>query len=250
MKQGKLSIECYNSLSSQELLSLSKIRNHYGNKQIFALSIEETLMIVDRAYEAMGRCFRSRIIRETIKFGRYCGDLDGVFLIISDALRAYDSAGCFHLTAAEAKTMHERHKNDVHQARKKINAGFNDIVNIINETLPSVWHRYSREQMHTSLNTLSEIQTLLDGHFDLIDFESRSYTSAESFVHGVCMSLVWNANIRPTKPMTDSAEKTPLLRFLEVFYPSEANSILSRVYDRERKLPQSKRIGATFIPPL
>lgn len=84
----------------------------------------------------------------------------------------------------------------------------------------------------------------------MIDFEGRSDSRAESFVNGICMHLVWNANIKPTKPMTDSHNKTPLLRFLEVFYPVEANAILSKIYDRERGLPRNERIGAAFITPI
>lgn len=250
MEQGELSDSCYNSLSPQEVSSLSKIRNHYNKKPVFAFSIKEALSLIDRSYESMGKRYRTRINAETIKFGRHSGELDGVFLMISDALRAYDCATYFHLTPTEAKEAHRHHKKNINRAKKKLDAGFADIISIVNSMLPSVWSRYSNEKLRNSLRTLNEIRTLLDEHIDLVDFESRSDSRAESFVNGVCMSLVWNANIRPTKPMTDSHKKTPLLRFLEVFYPVEANAILSKIYDRERGLPLHERIGATFISPI
>jgi hypothetical protein len=250
MEQGELSNSCYNSLSPQEVSSLSRIRNFYNKKSVFALSIEQTLSLIDRAYESMGRPYRTRINTETIKFGRYSGELDGVFLMISDALRTYDSATHFHSTPTEAIETHKHHKKNISRARKKLDTSFNDIISIVNGMLPSVWSKSNNEKLHNSLSTLNEIRTLLDEHIDLIDFESRSDSRAESFVNGVCMHLVWNANIKPTKPMTDSHKKTPLLRFLEVFYPIEASAILSKVYDRERGLPPNKRIGATFITPI
>lgn len=250
MEQGELSNSCYNSLSPQEVSSLSKIRKHYNKKPIFTFSIKETLSLIDRSYESMGRRYRNRINTETIKFGRYSGELDGVFLIISDALRAYDCATHFHLTPTEAKEAHRHHKKNINLARKKLDTGFTDIISIVNSMLPSAWSRYSNEKLRNSLRDLNEIRALLDEHIDLVDFENRSDSRAESFINGVCMGLVWNANIRPTKPMTDSHKKTPLLRFLEVFYPVEANAILSKIYDRERGLSLHERIGATFISPI
>lgn len=250
MEQGKLSNSCYNTLSPQEIYSLSRIRNFYNKKPIFSLSIEETLSLIDRAYESMGRRYRNRINIETIKFGRYSGELDGVFLMISDALKTYDCASHFLLTPTEATETHKHHKKNIRCARKKINSSFTEIISIVNAMLSSAWSKSHNEKLRNSLCTLTEIRTLLDEHIDLLDFESRSDSRAESFVNGVCMHLVWNANIRPTKPMTDSHKRTPLLRFLEVFYPVEANSILSKIYDRERGLPLNERIGATFISPI
>jgi hypothetical protein len=197
----------------------------------------------------MGRSFRNRINSETVKFGRYSGELDGVFLVVSDALRAYEFANHFHSTPKEAIQIHRSHKKNLGRARKILDTGFSDITGVVNGMLPSVWSRASSEKLQSSLSVLDEIRALLEEHIDLIDFESRSDSRAESFVNGVCMSLVWNANIKPTKPMTDSHKKNPLLRFLEVFYPVESNSILSKIYDRERDLPQNERIGAKFITP-
>ncbi len=250
MEQGKLSNDCYNTLSPQEVYSLSRIRNFYNKKPVFAFSIEETLSLIDRAYESMGRPYRNRINTATIKFGRYSGELDGVFLMISDALRTYDGTTQFLLTPTEATETHKHHKKNIRHARKKIDTSFTNIISVVNTILPSVWSKYDNEKLQNSLTTLTEIRTLLDEHIDLLDFESPSDSHAESFVNGVCMHLVWNANIRPTKPMTDSYKKKPLLRFLEVFYPVEANAILSKIYDRERGLPLNKRIGATFISPI
>lgn len=249
IEQGGLSNSCYSSLSPQEASSLSKIRDHYRKEPIFSLSVEDTLLLIDRAYESMGRRYRARINAETIKFGRYSGELDGVFLIIADAQRTYDHATYFHLTPMEAKEAHRHHKKNIRCARKGLDASFAGITNIVNGLIPSVWSRHGDEKLRNSLDTLNQVRILLDEHIDLIDFEARSDSRAESFVNGVCMHLVWNANIRPTKPMTDSHGKTPLLRFLEVFYPIEASAILSKIYDRERGLPLHKRIGATFIPP-
>lgn len=249
MKQGELSNGCYRSLTQEEISSLSRIRNHYNTKPVFPLSIEETLALVDRAFESMGRRFRTRINQGTVKFGRYSGEQDGVFLMISDALRTYDCADLFYSTPAEAKALYARHKTDIRRARNKLDNSFGDIIGIVNGMLPTVLARYNIEKLHNSINALNEIRSVLDEQITLMDFEVRPDSRVEYFVNGVCMYLVWNANIRPTKPMSDSQEKSPLLRFLEVFYPVEAKAILSRIYDRERGLPTDKKIGAKFISP-
>ena len=249
MKQGALSSECYNSLSQQEISSLSRIRDAYSEKPIFSISVEQTLQLIDRAYESMGRAFRNRINAETISFGRYSGDLDGVFLIIADALRTYDYSTHFPSTSLEAKEIHREHKQNIIRARKKVEKSFADIASVIDSLIPSAWTKHSNEKLRSSLGALDEIRCLLVEQLDVIDFDRRSESVAESFVTGVCTHLIWNANIKPTKAMFDSGEKTPLLRFLEVFYPDEAGAILAKLYDRERSLPQHERIGATFIPP-
>ncbi|WP_421557858.1 hypothetical protein [Pseudomonas canadensis] len=250
MKQGALSSKCCKSLSQQEISSLSKIRDAYSEKPIFSISVEQTLQFIDRAYESMGRTYRNRINTETINFGRYTGELDGVFLMIANALRIYDYATHFPSTPAEASQIHRGHKKNISRARKKVEESFADLANIIERLIPSAFTKQSNEKLRSSLGALDEIRCLLAEHLDVIDFDRRSESVAESFVTGVCANLVWNANIKPTKAMTDSHKKTPLLRFLEVFYPDEASAILAKLHDRERGLPQHKRIGATFIPPV
>lgn len=249
MEQGELSNSCYNSLTLQEVSSLSRIRNHYNKKPVFSFSIKETLTLIDRAFEAMGRPYRTRINTEAIKFGRQPAELDGVFLMISDALRAYDLATHFYSTPTEAKASYTRHKKNIKNTRKKLDNSFVDIFDVVNGMIPSAWSRYNSEKMRNSLKALNEVRSLLNEQIDLIDFEGRPDSRAENFVNGVCMHLAWNANIKPTKPMTDSLARKPLLRFLEVFYPVEAKAILSKVYDRERGLPTHERIGAEFISP-
>lgn len=249
MKQGALSSKCYKSLSQQEISSLSKIRDAYSEKPIFSISVEQTLQLVDRAYESMGKTFRNRINTETINFGRYSGELDGVYLMIADALGTYDYSTHFPSTSAEAKEIHKEHKKNISRARKKVEKSFADIASVIDRLIPSAWTTHRNEQLRNSLGALDEIRCLLVDQLDVIDFDRRSESVAESFVTGVCSHLIWNANIKPTKAMFDSGEKTPLLRFLEVFYPDEASAILAKLYDRERSLPQHERIGATFIPP-
>jgi len=248
MEQGRLSSSCYSSLTQEEISSLSKIRNHYNKKPIFSFSIEEALVLVDSAFESMGRPFRTRVNEGVKEFGRYSGELDGVFLLISDALRAYDQSTLFYSTPAEAEMLYAQHKKEVRRARKKLDNSFGDITFIVNCMLPSVWAIYNVEKLHSALD-LNEIRSTLGEKIALMDFEGRPESRAESFVNGVCMCLVWHADIRPTKPMSDSLEKSPLLRFLEVFYPVEAKAILSRIYDRERGLPTDEKIGAKFISP-
>ena len=250
MEQGSLSSECYISLNSQEIASLSSIRNHYNKKQIFRFSIEQTLSLADQAFEAMGRRFRNRINAETIRYGRYCGDLDGASLIISDTLRSYDYSDFFHTTSTDAKETYTLHKKHVNRARKKLDDSFSEISYIIDRMTPAIWHKPSAEKIRESLTSLNEIRSLLNEQLDFIDFNERSHSRAEAFVTGVCMHLVWNAGIKPTKPVTDSGDKTPLLRLLEVFFPIEARFVLSKIYDRDRSLPAEKKIGGTFIKPV
>lgn len=250
MEQGWLSNSCYASLTAHEIRSLSRIREHYCTKTVFKLSTEQTLSLIDRAYEAMGRSFRNRINAKTLDFGRYSGELDGVFIIISDALRTYDTADLFPSTPTEAKENFTSHKKHLNQVRKKLDTGFSDITNIINSILQASWLKSDNEKMRDYLSSLNEIRSFLEKQIEVIDFGDRPESRAEAFVNGVCMSLVWTANIKPTKPMTDSHNKNPLLRFLEVFYPVEAHSVLSKIYDRERTLPPEKRIGATFLAPI
>lgn len=249
MEQGALSNSCYNSLSPQEVASLSRIRNCYNKKIVFSFSIEKSLLLIDLAYESMGRPYRNRINAETIKFCRYSSEMDGVFIMITEALRAYDYAIHFHLTPTEATETHRLHKKNISRARKKLNTNFTEVISVVNGMIPSALSKSNNDRLCESLSALNDIRNFLDEYIDQIDFESRSDSRAEAFVSGVCMHLVWSANIRPTKPMTDSRKKTPLLRFLEVFYPVEANTILSKIYDRERSLPLNERIGATFFSP-
>ncbi|QKE62281.1 hypothetical protein HNE05_02535 [Aquipseudomonas campi] len=102
MEQGSLSDSCYYALTQEERDSLSVIREHYSRKQIFKFDVERALLFIDCSYEAMGKSYRDRINQETKIFGRYDGALDGVFLMIADALRLYDESFCFFDTPKEA----------------------------------------------------------------------------------------------------------------------------------------------------
>lgn len=251
MTQGSLSRECYNSLEENEIDSLTKIRAHYTNKEVFCFGTEKTLELIDLSYEAMGRTFRSRVNRKSKEFGRYkCEDFDGVFLLISDTLLSYDSARFFFHTPKEASDTYKEHKLQITKAEKILNRGIDDLYRVINGLCSTTLSKNDEQQVEYASRKLSELKDILSDQVNKLEKDKRSLTQAEFFVSSVCDSLVWQADIKPTKPTTDSQKKTPLLRFLEVFYPKEARQVLSKVYDRERKLPNTEKIGATFIPPL
>ncbi|MCB2382545.1 hypothetical protein KV201_10185 [Shewanella sp. SR1] len=115
--------------------------------------------------------------------------------------------------------------------------------------IPTPCSQYDEETLENVLKQLLDMQQVIDLRIERLNFSKRFGTKAEQFVIGVCDSLVWNAGIKPTKPLTDSKQKTPILRFLEVFYPLEAIAILSKIYEQERHALIDQKIGATFIKP-
>jgi len=248
MNQGVLSDSCFVSLTDEEQASLKKIRAHYKN-DVFEFGIKETLSLIDRSYEAMGKRFRNRLNRETREFGRYEGDLDGVFLLISDSLRSFYGSKFFTDTPRQSAESHKQHQYQVQRTKKLSDNAFLDMKAVVTELLPTTWSKYDKETLESVLKQLPDIQQVINQQLERLNFSKRRSTKAEQFVISVCNSLVWNAGIKPTKPLTDSRQRTPLLRFIEVFYPLEARAILSKIYDQERHTPIDQKIGATFIEP-
>ncbi|WP_192979913.1 hypothetical protein [Pseudomonas sp. EggHat1] len=248
-EQGHLSIECYASLSEEEKSSLAKIRKHFKNSSSPDLNSEKTQRLIDRSYEAMGRTFRNRINRETQKFGRYKGDLDGVFLLISDSIHSYETSEVFPQTPKESLSLHSSHQRTLLKTKRKLDLGYKNLSSSINDIIPSAFTKVISERLHDALLELDKIHALVNDQISAIDYDKRPDSCAESFVHSVCMNLIWNANIRPTRALTDSHQEKPLLRFLKVFYPADSEGILARLYDRERSLLPDQRIGSTFISP-
>ncbi|MGI2068179.1 hypothetical protein [Shewanella sp. MF08487] len=250
MNQGALTDECYLSLTVEERGSLDRIRAHYQKSDVFEFGIDETLNFIDRSYEAMGKRFRDRINRETKAFGRHDGELDGVFLVIGDALRTFHGSQFFSDTPQQTAEIHKQHQCQVRKAQQLSDNAFSDILAVVNELKPTSWSKFDEEELKSAIEKLFEVKNLIDKQIDRINFAKRSDSKAEQFIVTVCYSLVWHANIKPTKPLTDCRQKTPLLRFLEVFYPIEAASILSKIYDKERQTPEGLKIGASFIKPV
>ena len=249
MNQGALSDNCFVFLTHEEQTSLEKIRAHYQKSGVVGFSIEETLSLIDRSYEAMGKRFRNRLNRKTIEFGRYAGDLYGVFLLISDSLRCFYGSKFFSETPKQSAESHKQHQHQIQRAKKLSDNAFLDIKEVITGLLPTPCSQYDEETLENVLKQLLDMQQVIDLRIERLNFSKRFGTKAEQFVIGVCDSLVWNAGIKPTKPLTDSKQKTPILRFLEVFYPLEAIAILSKIYEQERHALIDQKIGATFIKP-
>lgn len=250
MNQGALTDECYLSLTVEERESLDRIRAHYQKTGVFEFGIDETLSLIDRSYEAMGKRFRDRINRKTRDFGRYDGELEGVFLVIGDALRTFHGSQFFSDTPQQTAEIHKQHQYQVRKAQGLSDNAFSDLFAVVNGLQPTSWSKFDKEELESAIEKLTEVKNLIDIQIDRVNFAKRSDSKAEQFIVSVCNSLVWHANIKPTKPLTDSRQKTPLLRFLEVFYPTEAKSILSKIYDKERHTPEGQKIGASFIKPV
>lgn len=250
MTQGALTDECYFSLTDEEKKSLDIIRSHYQKSDVFKLGVGVTLSLIDRSYEAMGKKFRDRINRKTRGFGRYDGELEGVFLVIDDALITFYGSQFFSTTPQQSAEIHNQQQSQVRKAQKLSDNAFSDLSAVVNGLLPTSWSKFDEEELESVLEKLSEMKNIIDKRRNRVNFPKRSDTKAEQFVVSVCNSLVWYANIKPTKPLTDSRQKKPLLRFLEVFYPTEAKSILSKIYDKERRVPDAQKIGASFIEPV
>ena len=250
MTQGALTDECYFSLTDEERILLNIIRVHYQKRDVFELDIDVKLSLIDRSYEAMGKRFRDRINRKTRDFGRYDAELEGVFLVIGDALSTFHESQFFSTTPQQSAEIHNQHQYQVKKAQKLSDNAFSDLSTVVNRLLPTSWSKFDEEELESVLEKLSEMKNIIDKQINRVNFAKRSDSQAEQFVVSVCNSLVWHANIKPTKPLTDSRQKTPLLRFLEVFYPTEAKSILSKIYDKERRAPDAQKIGASFIKPV
>ncbi|EOV6284758.1 hypothetical protein ACOQ0N_004708 [Vibrio parahaemolyticus] len=248
MEQGSISYEEWCKLSDNERDSLEALRNHFIKHSKCSEQLVIDLELVDRSYEAMGHRFRNRVNKSVQEYGRYVGDLDGVFLIIHSAIQDYRSSNLFPETSGDALNQHKFYRNQRSKATKFSVDAFGKLERVIDWVSHTATTVYEQDELTQLKKDLKEVELTLKRHFKRTDFTDRSPSRAESFVLSVCNNLVWEANIKPTKPLTSSGDKSPLLRFIEVFFPVEGQVALSSIYEKQKRLPEENRIGAKFIP--
>ncbi|WP_407332747.1 hypothetical protein [Enterovibrio sp. 27052020O] len=248
MKQGHISDEVWNKLSADDKGSLEAIRHHFIKHSKCSDQLSNILELVDRSYEAMGSRFRNRVNKSVHEYGRYVGELDGVFVIIQDAVHAYHSSNLFPETSGDALSQHKFYRNQRSKATKFSEDAFDKLERVVNWLSHSATTIHEQEELVQLKKDLNNIEHVLEHHFMRTNLAERSPSRAESFVLSVCNHLVWEANIKPTKPLYPSGEKTPLLRFIEVFFPLEGQAVLSSIYEKQKRCPEENRIGAKFTP--
>lgn len=248
MKQGYITNTEWIKLTNEEKATLESIRNHFIKKEECAERLDITLKLIDCSFEAMGRSFRNRISRSVKEYGRYPVGSDGIFIFIHDSIRSYFTAQHFIKRTSDALKQHKLFKQQRQKALKLSLDAFVNLEKTISWLSSTATTVYDDEEFNRLNEELVNMKEILDKHFERIDFGERSPSRAESFVLSICNNLSWIAKIKPRKPFTDAGCKTPLLRFVEVFFPSEGKVALSSIYEKEkRKLPIEK-IGAKFIP--
>ncbi|EAQ55418.1 MULTISPECIES: hypothetical protein [Vibrio] len=241
MQQGYMSESSWDELTFDERSSLQLMREKYKNS-------DHHLKLIDQSYEAMGKIFRSRINSEVIKYKRYEGDLDGVYLIINKAIHDFFGSSHFPATKHKSKEIHDFHQKQRQKASKLSDEAFCSLERTINWLSNTTTTKQDELDMSVANEKLIELKKLISSHLERVDLHDRSPSKAESFVLGTCNNLIWFANIKATRTIDSSGGKTPFLRFLEVFFPFEAEPILSSLYEKQKRLPIEKRIGGTFIP--
>ncbi|EKO3802608.1 hypothetical protein [Vibrio harveyi] len=245
MKQGSISDEEWNRLSDQEKVSLEEIRSYYAKRSD---AFSPALEVVDKCYEAMGHRFRSRVNQSVREYGRYVGDRDGVFLIIHTAIRTYHSSDLFPETTGDALSKHKLFRSQRSKAIKYSSDAFGKLERVVDWISHTATTVCEEDELAKLRKELKDIEFSLERHFNRTDLTNRCPSRAESFVLSLCNHLVWEANIKPTKPITSSGEKSPLLRFIEVFFPIEGQAALSSIYEKQKRLPAENKIGGKFIP--
>ena len=248
MKQGYISTDTWERLTAEEKLSLLAIRDHFENVNYLSEHLNSQ-KLVDQSFEAMGKTFRNRINKEVSSYGRYVDQKrDGVFLIIQGSIRDFDSANQFFPEKlSDAKCIYQRFQRDKVKFNKSTNKSVKNLEDAITWLKERSPLRYQVEQLDEATIALQTVSNIIASQLTEKDSVSRPQFGAENFVNGVCNSLIWFGNIKPSKPLTDSGTKSPLLRFLEVFYPFEAESALSSLYEKNKRAPASEKIGASFL---
>ncbi|WP_318435898.1 hypothetical protein [Photobacterium leiognathi] len=248
MKQGYISSEAWERFSTKEKQSLLVIRDHFEEANYLPDHVNSQ-KLVDQSFEAMGKVFRDRINNEVSSYGRYVGEYDGVFLIIQGSIRDFDSADQFFPEKfSDAKSIYQDFQRYQKKFDNSTSKSIANLENAISWLREQTFLRYQQEQLDEATIALRNVSDILVSQLAEKASSGRPQSSVEFFVNSVCDSLIWFGGIKPTKPLTDSGQKTPLLRFLEVFYPFEAESALSRLYEKNKRAPASEKVGASFLP--
>lgn len=249
MQQGYILSEAWEKMSIEEKESLSTLREHF--KQVNYLPDQvNAQMLVDKSFEAMGKTFRTRINNEVASYGRYAGQQhDGVFLIIQGSIRDFYAANQFFPEKpSDAKDIYQRFQRDKKSLNNNTAKSVKNLENVISWLRERSPLRYQVEQLDEATQALKTVSQIVESQLAEKNSVSRPQSSVENFISGVCNSLIWFGNIKPTKPRTSGGQKTPLLRFLEVFYPFEAEPALSSLYEKQKRASSSEKLGASFLP--
>lgn len=248
MQQGYISNEEWIKLTTEEKESLESIRFYFENTNHLFDSVNPK-KLAEKSFEAMGKRFRARINSEVASYGRYSDvQHDGFFLIIQSAIGSYDTANLFFPPrVSDTRQIYQQFKYESKKHSKntvKSIKGLEETIDWLNERTISKFHT---DQLNEVTEALAKVAKILE--LQLKDKKSINFphSSVENFVESVCGCLVWFGEIKPTKPVTDAGDKTPLLRFLEIFYPLEAEATLSRLYEKQKKLAPNKKIGSSFL---
>ncbi|WP_438462135.1 hypothetical protein [Marinomonas sp. PE14-40] len=249
MQQGFITDIGWKKLKTEDKKSLELIRLHFKSANYLSEGVNSQ-ELVDKSFEAMGKRFRTRINREIASYGRYKNDKhDGVFLIIQGAIRDYDAANQFFPPkASDAKRMYQQFQNERGTFGRSTTKSIKNLSVAIEWLKERTPLKFEEEQLNEAEEALNKISEILELQLKSKGLVKCPNSSAENFVKDVCGFLMWYANIKPTKAITDTGDKTPLLRFLEVYYPFEAEVALSSLYEKEKRAAPHDKIGSSFMP--
>ena len=248
MYQGYISDVEWHKLTATEKASLATIRSHFETSSCVDSNVD-VLKLVDQSFEAMGKRYRDRINNKIASYGRYSnGNYDGVFLIIQGAIRDYQAANQFFPPrVSEAKVIYQSFMSEREKIAKNSTKSIEDLEKTIEWLMHRSILRCQTEPLEKATLALTSISKVLDEQLRSKESLTRPQSSVENFVSGVCGFLVWFGDIKPTRPINPSGSKTPLLRFLDVFYPSEAEAALSSLYEKQKRALPSEKIGSGFF---
>lgn len=249
MQQGYITDSEWARLTNEEKKSLAAIRLHFINENYLSEGVNSQ-RLVDTSFEAMGRRFRSRINRKIALYGRYTDDkYDGVFLIIQGAIRDYDIGNKFFPPkVSDARQIYQEFQCDKDKFDKRTTKSIENLSTTIEWLKERALLKYEVEQLSEAETALARVAEILESQRKQKDSIKRPHSAVERFINSICSFLVWFADIKPTKAVTESGDKTPLLRFLEVFYPLEAEAALSSLYEKQKRAAPHEKIGSSFIP--
>lgn len=178
MNQGSISDEAWCKLSADDKGSLAAIRNHYIKHSKCSEQLSTDLELIDRSFEAMGHRFRSRVNKSVREYGRYVGELDGVFLTIQNAIQTY-SSNFFPETSSDALSQHKFYRSQRSKAVKFSAEAFGKLERVINWVSHTATTAYEQNELAQLKHDLKGIELVLERHFKKTDLTDRFPSRAE-----------------------------------------------------------------------